>query len=649
MQKSFLKSAAGWDLEQSYETKSRKGKKKEKESTRLPIKSSDGRIQQQKGHKDDQESIDSDEEWLERADEDGSAVLSEPVVPEQPKIPKREQLLKAQEELAKLASALQEDPEEHPGAFKALAEVGQSPHLEIRLYSIGAQLNVYKDVIPGYRIRPQTGAPGEKLSKEVRRVHTYEQALLNGYQSFLKELAFLAKGDPNLPEKPKQQLAALALKCACTLLTTHPHFNSRGDVLRILVGKLSTKKVDKSFIACEKAIETLFRDDEEGRPSMEAASILSKMMKARDYQVDESVLNLFLHLRLLSEFAGKASQDQVDRPNGPTPLGKKQKQKKEFRTKRERKALKEQKALDKDMANADALVTHEEREKMQAETLKIVFATYFRILKLRVPNLMGAVLEGLAKFAHLINQDFFGDLLEALKDLIRYSDEDLEADHEEEGGEKDEDEEDAVLGVRNPTREALLCTVTAFALLAGQDAHNAKADLHLDLSFFTTHLFRSLFSLSVDPDIELGAQSLRLPDPDSPVRPNKVNLQTMTVLLVRCLTAILLPHWQIRSVPPLRLAAFSKQLMSASLHVPEKSCQAVLALLADVAHAHGRKIAALWNTEERKGDGTFNPLSETVEGSNPFATTVWEGEILRRHYCPKVREGVKLLEKELSG
>ena len=95
----------------------------------------------------------------------------------------------------------------------------------------------------------------------------------------------------------------------------------------------------------------------------------------------------------------------------------------------------------------------------------------------------------------------------------------------------------------------------------------------------------------------------------------------------------------------MRLAAFTKQLMSSSLHMPEKSTQAVLALLSDVSNTHGKKIAALWNTEERKGDGTFNALSESVEGSNPFASTVWEGEILRRHYCPKVRDGVKMLEK----
>lgn len=374
---------------------------------------------------------------------------------------------------------------------------------------------------------------------------------------------------------------------------------------------------------------------------MEAVSLISRMIKARDYRIDESVLNLFLHLRLLSEFAGKGSKDRVDRDTEAEV--KKPKQKKEFRTKKERKAMKEQKAFQKDMSQADAIVSHEEHDRMQSETLKMVFATYFRTLKARMPHLMGAVLEGLAKYSHLINQDFFGDLLEALKDLIRDSDEDaLEAEGEE-------DEVDTSVE-RNTTREALLCTVTAFALLAGQDAHNAQEDLHLDLSFFTTHLYQTLLPVSLHPDLELGAKSLHLPDPDSSqplpsTSKNRVNLHTTTVLLIRSLTAVLIPPWNLRSTPPLRLAAFTKQLMSASLHMPEKSTQAILALLADVAGTHGRKIAALWNTEERKGDGTFNPLSESVEGSNPFAATIWEGEILRRHYCPKVRDGVKIVEK----
>ncbi|ORY59101.1 nucleolar complex-associated protein-domain-containing protein [Pseudomassariella vexata] len=649
-QKAFFKNASSWDLEQDYETKARKGKKKEKESTRLPIKLADGRVHQVHVPVEEAASVASDEDWLDGDDasEDEKSEDDEPAYME-PDIPEQQQILEAKEELARIALMLNETPEENSGAFRAIAKIGQSRIEAIQKLTLATQLAVYKDVIPGYRIRPAAeNMAQEKLSKDVRSLRSYEQALVSGYQNYIKDLARHAKlGHKQQGAKSKgPSLANIAITCACTLLTTVPHFNFRSELLKILVSKLSKRIVDDDFNKCLRAIETLFQDDEEGRPAMEAVSLLSRMMRARDYRIDESVLNLFLHLRLLSEFSGKASKDRVDHDHAG-PSSKRQKQEKKFRTKRDRKAMKEQKALQKDMDNADALVSHEERDRMQSETLKLVFATYFRILKARMPHLMGAVLEGLAKYSHLINQDFFGDLLEALKDLIRHSEED-----EEEGEEDDNDYSSS--SVRNPTREGLLCTVTAFALLAGQDAHNARADLHLDLSFFTTHLFQTLFPLSLHADLELGAKSLHLPDPDSSAphpasstARNRVNLHTTTVLLIRCLTSILIPPWNIRSVPPLRLAAFTKQLMTASLHMPEKSTQAVLALLADVGGTHGRKISALWNTEERKGDGMFNPMSDSVEASNPFATTVWEGEILRKHYCPKVREGVKIVEKAM--
>ncbi|EFQ28463.1 nucleolar complex-associated protein [Colletotrichum graminicola] len=669
IQKSFFKNAASWNLEQDYENRPRKGKKEKKDSHRLPIKTADGRLEQYQplegdNRDDDAASVESDGEWLEgREDEDATAEAAAERLrqdrrkeEEESNLPEPVQIHQAKEELAKIAMALNEDPEENVGAFKALAKIGQSRIQAIQKLTLATQLAVYKDVIPGYRIRPVAeDAPVEKLSKEVRKLRAFEQALVSGYQGYVKELAKWAKADIPTTRKTGQSISSVAIACACTLVNAVPHFNFRNDLLKILVSKLSKRKIDADYVKCRRSLETLFIEDEEGRPSMEAVSLLAKMMKARGFAVDESVPNLFLHLRLLSEFAGKASQDRVDRehdPSAPPPQSRKS-FKKEFRTKKERKMLKEQKAIEKDMQQADALVSHEERERMQSETLKLVFASYFRILKMRVPHLMGAVLEGLAKYAHLINQDFFGDLLEALKDLIRHAQEDAEGNSVDADGEENQEadasDDDDGGPSRNTTREALLCAVTAFALLAGQDAHNSRAQLHLDLSYFVTHLFASLPSLCMNPDLELTSKSLHIrPATAAATRDNRVNLQTTTVLLLRCLTAVLLPAYQIRSVPPLRLAAFSKQLMSAALHLPDKSAQAVLALMQDVSHTHGKKISSLWRTEERKGDGTYNALSESVEGSNPFATTVWEGELLRRHFSPKVREGVKLLEKEIS-
>ncbi|PMD41057.1 putative nucleolar complex-associated protein 3 [Hyaloscypha variabilis F] len=637
----FFKQASGWNLEQDYESRPRKGGKKEKENTRLPIKTSDGLVQQV-DHNEEAQDAESDLEWL--GAEESEEAVEEQVV-KKPQVPMRQQILEAKEEMARIALLLNEDPEENIGAFKTLTQFGQSDNTTIKKLALATQLAVYKDVIPGYRIRPLSEEDMEvKVSKEVRKLRAYEQALVGGYQSYIRDLAKLAQsGRGGTSRDGGPSLGSVAISCACALLVAVPHFNFRGDLLKILVGKLSNRKVDADFIKCRETIEKVFQNDEDGTPSLDAVSILTKMMKARGYRFDESVLNTFLHLRLLSEFSWKASTNHIDRPSKDDGgfEGKRLKEKRVFRTKKERKLMKERKVIEKEMKQADATVGHEERDRMQAETLKLVFVTYFRILKLRSPNLMGAVLEGLARYAHLINQDFFGDLLEALKDLIG---------HAESGDDLEEEQEEDEETTRNLTREALLCIITAFALLEGQDAAKAQATLSLDLSFFITHLYRTLHALSLNPDIELSAKSLHLPDPNAPVTTNnKVNIQTTTVLLLRSLSSVLTPALAARAVPPLRIAAFTKQLMTSSLQLPEKSCIAMIGLLGRITKTHEKKIAALWNTEERRGDGMFDALGGEVEDNNPFAATIWEGEILRKHFSPAVRDGVKVVEKNVLG
>ncbi|THV46809.1 hypothetical protein BGAL_0358g00080 [Botrytis galanthina] len=638
----FFKTASKWNLEQDYEMRPRKGKKDKKESTRLPIKTKEGLIEQVEAPVEVNEE-ESDLEWI-GADDVEEDEEPEEKVEKKPSVPIRQQILEAKEELARIALMLNEDPEENVGAFRAIAEFGKSHNITIKKLALATQLAVYKDVIPGYRIRPLSeDNMEEKVSKEVRKLRAYEQALVGGYQGYVKELGRLATaGKSQKTSDGGAGLSTVAISCACALLEAVPHFNFRSDLLKILVGKLSTRKVDAEFVKCRETIETLFKNDDDGTSSLDAVNILTRMMKGRGYRVDESVLNTFLHLRLLSEFSGKASTNHVDHEEDSFG-GKKLKEKRVFRTKKERKLMKERKAVEKEMVQADATVSHEDRERMQSETLKLVFVTYFRILKVRSPSLMGAVLEGLARYAHLINQDFFGDLLEALKDLIGHAE---TGDDLEETEAEDEDSETS----RNLTRESLLCIITAFALLEGQDAHKAQASLSLDLSFFITHLYRTLHALSLNPDIELSSKSLHLPDPNAPsTTDNKVNIQTTTVLLLRSLSSVLLPPLAARAVPPLRIAAFTKQLMTCSLQLPEKSATAMMALLGKVAKIHETKVKSLWNTEERKGDGMFDGCSTEVEGSNPMASTIWEGELLRLHYCPAVRDGMKVVEKNVIG
>ncbi|RMZ92366.1 hypothetical protein DV736_g368, partial [Chaetothyriales sp. CBS 134916] len=591
--------AADWDLEQDYEQRSRK-KKAAKEVTRLPIKTREGVLKQAQAND--------------------------------------QQILQVKEDLAHLAELLNEDPEEHAGSFKKLAQLGgDKVPLAVQKLVLVSQAAIYKDIIPGYRIRAYRDEDlGNKVSKDVRRTRQYEHALITGYRNYVHLLASLSK--QKKADTELQSLRSVAIGCVCTLLLAVPHFNFRTELLNVIVHELAGREATPDLVKCVQTLESFFQEDDDGAPSLEAVSLLTKLMRARDFAIREETVNTFHRLRLLSELAPVNSQ--TDRGADVSKLhGKKAKKEKfEHRSKKERKLARERKAVEKDLREADASVNYEEREKMQSETLKLVFATYFRILKARVPSLMGAVLEGLAKYAHLINQDYFGDILEALKDIIQKA----------QGDDNDNEDSDAQQG-RNTTRETLLSTQTAFTLLSNQDAARSASALHLDLSFFSTHTFRALYPLSVDSEIELGPQSVRLPDPHMPQQRNKVNVSTPILLLLRVLHSVLLTPSQ----PPaaIKVTAFYKRLLTIALQLPEKSTIAMLNLLYKIAEKHGRKIEPLWYSDERKGDGVFQGESKNVEGSNVFAvgSGIWEEELLRKHYCPQVREQVMSIDKVIAG
>ena len=66
----------------------------------------------------------------------------------------------------------------------------------VRKLAILSQLAVFKDIIPGYRIRPLSEKEQEeKVSQMVQRVRDYEQGLVGVYQGYLLVLEQEVKGE----------------------------------------------------------------------------------------------------------------------------------------------------------------------------------------------------------------------------------------------------------------------------------------------------------------------------------------------------------------------------------------------------------------------------------------------------------------------
>ncbi|OLL22461.1 Nucleolar complex-associated protein 3 [Neolecta irregularis DAH-3] len=580
-----------WQDEQDYETAPRILKDTTKtESTRLPIKLQNGYLQSVKGPKTvvEEESSSEEEDDQSQDHEDSEKVVI------------KDDVVESKETLANLASSLIEDPEENISNLGKIRQVYITGNETIQKLALLTQLAVFRDIIPGYRIRSPTEEEKKmKTSKDVRRLRLFEETLLGSYKLYIDELSKIVKeARKNAETFNGTGMNVIAVDCICKLLTSVPHFNFRSDLLATIVAILSRKTIDTAFIKSRNAIGEMFEDDQDGRASFEAVRILTKMIKDRGYNIHEKTLDTFLRLRLLVDLDGKPLES-VNR--------KRKKNERQHRTKKARKLAKERILIEKEMKEADASVNTEQLNQLENESLKLVFTTYLNILKQGRPELIAATLEGLAKFSHLINLDLFADLLEVLKDILR-------------------DSESREI---TQTRDILLCIITSFAILNGQQ----ETKFNIDLSQFITQFYKILLPWSLNPAIE-SKQRTHIENYEL-----KVNVATETDILIRCFEAIFMKR---RNTPIVRTASFVKRLLISSLHTPEKSCTAILNMLTRLIQRHAR-LHALFSADEVAGTGMFRGDTDDPETSNPFASIAWETCILRNHYSPRVRNAVTLI------
>jgi hypothetical protein len=79
-----------------------------------------------------------------------------------------------------------------------------------------------------------------------------------------------------------------------------------------------------------------------------------------------------------------------------------------FANMRKQKMMKAEKELAKELKEVESTVNSKTLAHNQTQILSQVFAIYFRVLKFAAKSeLLGAVLEGLGRFAHLIDTSFY--------------------------------------------------------------------------------------------------------------------------------------------------------------------------------------------------------------------------------------------------
>ncbi|EGG17783.1 hypothetical protein DFA_08783 [Cavenderia fasciculata] len=520
----------------------------------------------------------------------------------------------AKTNLSKLASRILEDPERNIMFIKdifAICILSQDIIVKkLGVLSLGA---VFKDIIPGYKIHVDKGnstlerVDGKvqkvKYSKEIQQAKQYEAKLMKFYQTYLVFIentidiclnqqqahsaavksatifsSFVRKGEFSIREYGG--LLLQVIKCAATLLVSHPHFNFRTNLVTI-VTRFSVYRDNEVSTLCISHIRDLFKQDTTGgETSLEVIRNISNVAKVTNYMFDPRIIRTFMVLRF-NDLVEKVNPYGTSSEEYASMLDKKKKlsnKERKLLSHNDRKEFRKEKKLEQEMEEASAVYSSKEQKYIQTEMLKSVFLTYFRIIK-RAPHslAMTSVLEGLARFSHHISVDFLGDMLQALSTLM----------------------ENQVTTLPN----ALNASITAFKTVK---LHGHT--LNVDLKDYFSKVYSMLGQLA---------------------------LPSQQHVCVLALNALQLMLGERKQTAVERVAAFIKRVAIISLSTPPNASLAIISFIKHLFVIYPQVQRIIENDGTYTG-GEYNFDIEDPDHCNPFATSLWELSFFYKHWHPAI-------------
>lgn len=512
-----------------------------------------------------------------------------------------------QQSIAELGTALLSDPESHIKTLKELLNFCKDEDEAIAKAALLSCLVVFRDIIPGYRIRLPTEKEQEmNVSKVVKKMRYFESTLLNSYKAYIQRLMTLRE----LP-----QYHRVVVRCLCTLLDAHPHFNFRENLIPAVVENLSSSdEVVRKL--CSTTVRSLFTNEGKhgGEATVEAVQLIADLVRIHDCQLHPDFIEVFLALSFDEDLGRSEKKDEDEK-------GKYKKNKRRNNSNEQvqpvisdkKKSKQELLSKTREEVNADfkaASFTQDntERRRIQSETLSAVFNTYFRVLKHSIQPvdptsmvnatslggtfgahpLLTPCLKGLAMFAHQIDVDFMADLMKHLKILAS-------------GGSNRGNSEGSLT-----VTERIECCIVAFKVMR----KNLDA-LNVDLQDFFIQLYNLI--LEYRPGRDQGE------------------------VLAEALKIILCDD---RQHDMQRAAAFIKRLATSSLCFGSAETMAALVTVKSLLQ---KNVKCRYMLENDVGGGSlsgfivkYQPFSTDPHLSGALASVLWELNLLVKHYHPAI-------------
>lgn len=458
---------------------------------------------------------------------------------------------------------------------------------------------VFEDIIPNYRIKQNEQEDNPtRLSKDVIKLRTYERNFSSIYKKLyldqLKRMLDCIKNKPastfytdliKTNASDRQALAETAIGCLGQVLAAHPHFNYRDQIISALVDYNAQTRHERCATLALNYLSKTLKNDKLGDVSLEIMSAISDIAKKRKLSVSASLFKTLLNLKLINVKMADEDRKAMKKAEAEKLASVKDKQ-----SRKERKRYKKMKKLKSELLETEAHTTIDQKLKFHRTILKKLFVTYFRLMNyhqdldgepretMKYVTLLPPVLEGVAKYAHLIDVALCIDLFPLLNRLLSNRD----------------------IG----TNCKLHCLSTVFIIYRSLETELGA----IDPEGFYKHFYSILTNLNGSTMDEAEFASLN-----------------------SCIHLMLIKR--AKHINKTRYCAFVRRLLILALNIPSRF---VLPLIESIRimSIQVPRVAALFDSSNY---GEYDITIEDPDFSYADASVAWEMQVLLNHYDESVK------------
>ncbi|AYU83541.1 CBF/Mak21 family, putative [Leishmania donovani] len=525
--------------------------------------------------------------------------------------------------------------------------------------NLNEECTILCDVIPSYRISSTLASEdggGQRKQKEVYNIQKLEHEILTQYTHFLQLLRKLSR-----KSHPEQQALGSRL-CARLVKSSAPEFNHADALLSLAIDFANSKSV-RVAQPCQTALSEVLDGQKVSDTTEHVVGALLRIVRKRSYAMNPKLLNLLLHVRVAMVDVHREDLAEEKAKN--------------------KRLKKEDKELARQLQKSKARRDRAEIAAKQTRILHRIFVIYLRVIEaskacspVHQTKILAPTLEGLVKFAPLVNLELYQQLMEALKDLVKgggASRTRLRVGGIEGGSDGDNvDDKHEKTATSVTTR---LHALVAVATLAQRDATATASEWRVDLSYFHEVLFRCLGEALELPSAESSSSAKMTREEEQEASNGDMDevasqgstssagslssqafsiAQSMTQgtfvhqnasrewtfhvgLVLRAVDLLVLTQ---KHLPVARVTAILRRLIQVAPSCPPHIAMSILALCHRIVLRYPLAGGVIVGGSDNvvAGRGAYNPEALQTASANADSSFTWELSLLLHSYHPTLRQ-----------